>query len=510
MKRTLCKYFVAACFLCPGSLVIGQNWAGPDVNLCGSANGTYIGLESAPSEYCYLWSPTTGMQGDPHQARVLVKPEETTTYSVTVTGQNFSFVQIDAVEVTVDFGSIECTPGFALPDGSANQSTAVVTNNPGNNPHTWDIVEPAGPARLGCSINPMTGVISGCNTSGEITIRATRDDFPVCKSEKTFRVNTGVQDVEARDMSTDNGMRVAKNGQTLILVARNGVRFTAIPNDNEQFGANDITWMGPGAPSGGVETWTSDQGLPLNLTVSANDKTVNVERQPVNELSLSDPLSNIGPLLQSGLLKFKPVREYTDLEGVGSCLPPFEAEPPEFTLNFKRETANKFNSPDLGYKYTIEGQVAASATGRMCFPPPYSSPPNPFGYFYTYAFLSGTIKAVLSGSKDEGAAPDPSWAWNDLVGEGELRAGLGFDFGVSVGDILVIDNSVTGSAAVTLTVRWNSPHVEGKVKLEPLIVEGTLSAWVGSPNDPSVGPVSRKFNIVDPYETAFTPIFTFE
>lgn len=511
MKKTPYLYFVVALILLTGISLQAQNWAGPDQDLCGSSEGSYIGLENAPSEYCYSWSPTTGIQGDPHQARVLVKPEETTIYSITVTGSNFSFMQIDEVEVDVSFGAVEFNPGYTKPDGSANQSTAIVTNNPGNKSHTWSIVEPAGPARLGCSINPTTGVISGCNLGGEITIRATRDDFPVCKAEKVFRVNTGVKDIEAMDLSTDNGMRVAKEGQTLYLVGRNGVKFTAIPNDNETFGPDDFMWSGPGVPTTGVESWTSDHGMPLTLNISANDKSVTVKREPVMEITIEDPLSSLKSLFESGLLKFKPVKEYSDLDEIGSCLPPFDADPPEFMLNYKQETTNKYNSPDKGWKYTLEGVVVASATGRMCFPPPYSSPPNPFGFYYTYAFLSGTVKVVASGSKDEGAAANASWAWNNLVGEGEIKAGLGADFGVSLpGDIVTVNGSLSGSTALTLTIQWNKPHVEGKIKFEPLIVEGSLAVWVTNPNDPIAGPVGGKWNIVDPYESMFTPIFTFE
>lgn len=511
MKRLSISFILISLAVLLSPALIAQNWAGEDQSLCGSSEGTYIGLENAPSEYCYTWSPTTGMEGDPHQARVIVKPEETTTYSVTVTGANFSFMQVDEVVVDVDFGAVEFTPGFANPDGSSGQSTAVVTNNPGNEDHTWSILEPAGPERLGCSIDPNTGVISGCNMSGEITVQAQRTDFPVCKAEKKFRVNTGVRDVEARDISTDNGNRVAKTGETLILVGRNGVNFKAIPNENEQFGFDDFDWTGPGVPTTGIPSWNSTLGTPTELTVSANDKTVHVERRQTTEFALSNPLGNLVPLLQSGLLKFKPVREYSGLDDIGSCFPPFDPDDsPEFALNYKRETTNKYNSPEEGYKYTIEGVVSLGATGRMCFPPPYSSAPNPFGFYYTYAFLSGTVKLVASGSKDEGAM-DQTWNWNTLVAEGEIKAGLGADFGASLpGNIITVNGSIKGSTAIVLTAQWNKPHVEGKIKFEPLIVEGEFAVWVTNPNDPIIGPVSGKYNVVDPFESSFTPIFTFE
>ena len=484
----------------------GQNWAGPDQSVCGSSEGVFIGLEGADPQNCYKWSPTTNLEGDPCQARVLVKPEETTTYSVTVTGPNFSFTQVDEVVVDVDFGNIQFTPGFTEPDSMSNQSTAMVANNPGNHPHQWLIVEPLA-QRLGCSIDPTTGVISGCKEAGEITVRAQRTDFPVCKAEATFRVNTGVRDVEARDLSTANGNRVAKTGETLVLVDRNPVEFKALPNDNEQFGLNDITWTGPGAPSNGAPLWENFDIFPQSFTVSANDKSVNVERKNTISITVPSPNFALFSLLQSGLEKFKPTRPWNQVPGAGTCSP-FTPTALNTSDSYIQNNTNKYNSPEEGTKHTLSTSAAFEATGRMCFPPPYSSLPNPFGYYYTYAFLTGSLGGTISGSKDEGAA-DTTWNMNTVTVTGAFTAGIGADFGISVpGDIFVIAGSVTGSATLSTTLRYVSPNIEGQVKLEPLVVSGSLSAWITSPNDPIIG-VSGRYNIMDPYVSDWVSIMTF-
>ncbi len=509
MRRQTFLWMLIGCTL--SSLTLhGQNWAGPDQALCGSTEGATIGLENAPSQYCYSWSPLEGIQGSPHEARIVVKPEVPTTYSVTVTGSNFSFRQVDEVEVDVDFGGVEFDPSFAFPDGESAQSTAYLTNNPDDHPFTWSIVEEA-PSNHGCTIDPSTGDISGCIGSGEITVRATRDEFPQCKAENTFRINQGVKDVTATDISTDNGKRVAKSGQILTLVGRNGARFEAIPNDNETFGPNDITWAGsPDAPTSGVTTWVSDQGTPQDLYITANDKAVLIERRPVVEHSLGNPIGTFLQMVELAVSKFKPVKNDQEISQHGSCLPPLQVPPPSGDFNYKYENTNKYNSPDEGIKSTIEGFVAASVTGKLCFPPPYSSPPNPFGYYFTYAFMSGTVKIVATGVKDEGAPGEPAWDWGTLAGEGELKIGLGAQGGFYVGSLINIIGSITGSAALTLSAQWNSPHIEGKYKLEPLIVECGLSVWITSPNEPIVGPLNGKYNLADPIESQYTPIITFD
>ena len=507
------KLYYIICLLTLPLLAHSQIWTGPDVELCGSTEGVMIGIENAPSEYCYQWSPTTGIQGSPSDARILVKPEETTTYTLVVTGANFTFRQEENVKVTVDFGSVEFNPSFTKPNGESNQSTAIVTNNPGNHPFTWSIVE-TGMAALGCTINSTSGEISGCTSAGEITVRATRTDFPVCKTQATFRVNQGVKDIIATDLSMDNGLRVAKTGETLVLVSRNGVKFEAIPNDNETFGPDDITWTGPSAPSGGVTMWTSDQGTPLSFDVAANDKSVHVIRKPANEEALTINGNNFIGMLEAIIAKFKPNRKVSGLDEVGSCLPPFKKDKFEFSINLKEEAVNKFNSPEEGIKQTIEGQVSGGIEGKVCFPPPYSSAPNPFGYYYTYAFLAGALKVAVSGSVDEGASTNPEWIFNGLEGisvEGELKAGLGADFGATLpGEFLTVNGQIRGSAAITLATQWRSPHIEYKFKIEPLIVEGNLSVWFTNPNNPIIGPISKKYNIIDAYDPPFAPLFTLD
>lgn len=72
--------------------------AGPDTVSC-KGKAVKIGTTENP-EYCYSWSPSEGLD-DPKSAQPSARPTKKTTYTLTVTGPDFTFKETDEVDVSV-------------------------------------------------------------------------------------------------------------------------------------------------------------------------------------------------------------------------------------------------------------------------------------------------------------------------------------------------------------------------------------------------------------------------
>ncbi len=108
IPQMLYKQILSICFLIAlfGGTVLGQ--AGPDQDVCEGESVT-LGTENS-SDKCYIWEPTTGLS-DPRSGMPEANPTETTTYTLTVIGSNFSSRTTDQVKVTiVDLESVSAEP----------------------------------------------------------------------------------------------------------------------------------------------------------------------------------------------------------------------------------------------------------------------------------------------------------------------------------------------------------------------------------------------------------------
>jgi len=81
--------------------------AGPDTTICGEGSVVIGGGDEDP-DYCYSWSPQTGLS-DPHILHPVASPTVTTTYVLTVVGPDFSFRDEDQVTVTVEEAEVTLT-----------------------------------------------------------------------------------------------------------------------------------------------------------------------------------------------------------------------------------------------------------------------------------------------------------------------------------------------------------------------------------------------------------------
>ncbi len=91
---------VMSFLLFTGYEVMAQADAGDDKAVCvGSATGVLIGGSGCVG-CCYSWQPTTDLS-DPKVLNPTAKPSSTTTYTLTVTGPDFSFKDTDDMKVDV-------------------------------------------------------------------------------------------------------------------------------------------------------------------------------------------------------------------------------------------------------------------------------------------------------------------------------------------------------------------------------------------------------------------------
>jgi len=98
----LCLTFV----LCSPSAFSQAN-AGEDKTICGQ-NGVVIGGGTENPDWCYYWSPHTGLD-NPNILHPTANPATTTTYTLTVVGPDFSFQDSDQMTVFVENVSVALT-----------------------------------------------------------------------------------------------------------------------------------------------------------------------------------------------------------------------------------------------------------------------------------------------------------------------------------------------------------------------------------------------------------------
>ena len=91
-------------------------FAGPDKKTCKSGTNSsqtipvQIGPASGVSTWCYKWSPSTGLS-NPNIYNPMAAPDQTTTYNLVITGDDFAYELTDAMTVTViDINSMSVSP----------------------------------------------------------------------------------------------------------------------------------------------------------------------------------------------------------------------------------------------------------------------------------------------------------------------------------------------------------------------------------------------------------------
>jgi hypothetical protein len=95
--------------------------AGPDKYICASGAGVVIGGGAENASLCYYWEPAEGLSNQ-HILHPTANPAATTTYTLTVVGQNFSSKSTDNVIVNV-IPAADCCSANAVVAPTSNPTT---------------------------------------------------------------------------------------------------------------------------------------------------------------------------------------------------------------------------------------------------------------------------------------------------------------------------------------------------------------------------------------------------
>jgi hypothetical protein len=99
VNRSIKKILAMSMLLLSCQYAWAQANAGKDRAFCGYGT-VEIGTDTDPS-WCYYWENDKGNKSFPNTPKITVEPTETTTYTLTVTGPDFSFKDTDEVTIAV-------------------------------------------------------------------------------------------------------------------------------------------------------------------------------------------------------------------------------------------------------------------------------------------------------------------------------------------------------------------------------------------------------------------------
>ncbi|MEP6645862.1 MAG: hypothetical protein ABJC12_02135 [Saprospiraceae bacterium] len=481
--KTYILYF--AIFILLPNLLSAQaaDYAGMNVSTCQQA-GADIG-NASPGNVCYTWDVAKGLNpGDMHSFHPHVNPQETTTYTVHVSGSNFTFSTTDQVTVTVIFGGLVLSPSYIKLSGPLeNQAMATVTI-PANVAVNWSI-ENGG--STGCEIDNM-GVISNCHTAGQITVVATKQSNPSCKVTKDLAINGGIKDVIASDNANDG--RIAHHGQTLYLVGSipGTANFEAVPNENSSFPAGEPSWTGPYMPPPGNEiSWNSPSlsyGTYTETAGTDDPKSVTVQAISADEFSTAITIDTtlfgrVQRLLRGGA-KVNAEDQF--------CFSPLKFTfPAAMTVSYKSSYVGKFKDPGYDTKRDFTVEIpAVSGTGCMYFPCCTGAiyfGPVPVLYT-TYVAMSAGISISTSATKDPSVATPAKWMSSGLSVAGTIRLDAGFRLEADVANMAGFTANANLSTEVKLEGRYvpQPPKLEWNASWGGLVGKVSGTFWYGSPD----------------------------
>ncbi len=486
------------------------DYAGPDQVAC-QGDGAHIG-NASPGNVCYTWDATEGLDpNDIHNSFPTVHPDHTTTYTVHVVGNNFSFTATDQVKVIVHFGGLVINPAYIkLSDNTTNQATATLTVNDGNDPITWAIT---GAGSTGCLID-QNGVISGCTGTGSVNVVATSQTHPDCFAKKILEINGGVKDVTASDNANEG--RIAHKGEKLYLVGPNTggpagtAKFTAVPNENSNFPAGQPAWSGPYMPPAGQEvSWDSPQ-LPIGTYAESagtpDPKTVTVQVVGPNEINIQLSVNTV--LVNQLIAKIKGEAKPSNST---FCDSPFAITLPTITATGKLYNVPKFKDLNYATKKEVAIDIPGfTMTGCMYFPcctggVRFSQ--NIFVFYYTYFGSSLKFNINLAGSIDPSTSANPQWelANPTISVTGKLEAGvrvegdLGGFAGVIAGASLSTEGKLEARKAT------GQPKLEWNASWGGLVGKITAAVWYQT-LDNAIG-VEFQRNLVNGSETGWMTLY---
>lgn len=444
----------------------GQNWAGPDTTTCGEL-GVIIGSNTPCEECCYLWTPSAGLS-DNRVKNPVAKPGTTTIYTVEVTDKNLRSKGSDQVVVELDFAEMKFSKDFLLQGSEEMATVELLKKNGIDSPSqiTWKIL----PDSLNCGIEAqgLGAKITAGDRYGTITVEASKNSVPGCKTKGTLNINNGVKDVIASD--PDSPGRKASQGQTLSVVDQTSVLIKAIPNPvgfatgvpdwkQDSYGSSHLT---DGQAEGMV---SKPHGLDGNYAeYIAGDSPEFNPKVGVKRFTNVEFAWNPSPQIEEFMDYIKTKLKFAkyDDEG-GDVLIPcgsgelFSIEPTGLDYVFKKSIVEKYNSPDTALKTEAAIETGFQVSGNVYHP------------YFTRNFYLGIV--TVCSKLWMGASTGITLALNGSADPSRMDPGWQLDNA----QIKVPLKLSSGAQVVALTMGWEA-HVSATFSVSAeLIAEFTFS-----------------------------------
>jgi hypothetical protein len=406
------RYLAVLVFFIAPYMLLAQADAGPDQEIC-KGKSVQLGGAANP-DYCYYWTPQSGLD-NPYAPNPTATPEKTTTYTVIVTGPEFSGRWMDDVTVTVfEMQDIVFDKPMVYADGATLVTPQAVVN-PSGRRLSWEFVGES----FGCWWENEKIVVG--TDPGSVTVRAVDNKNPECYLDKPLELLDPVAGVTAEDVK--NKGRIAKTGETLYLVGpQRQAEVKALPAQGSFSGLAPV-WSGTClSPPSGTASFINDADEGMSCTYNVgNDKSITITR-------LSSTTTEIKPLpgfSDAGLKKFFE----TDLNFKGNKVGGIKCEINFGNTNFRKTLVGKYMDPGTDYKYEMNLGFSGSVSGKIVHPLYSKKISSPWGSAKWELFME--VKAALG--IGGGLIKDPStefqgWTGKNLTASLDGAFKVGFDF----------------------------------------------------------------------------------
>lgn len=407
------RYLSALVFLIASYNALAQADAGPDKEIC-KGKSVRLGGVSGP-DYCYYWTPQSGLD-NPNAPNPSATPEKTTTYTLIVTGPEFSGRWMDEVTVTVfDIKDIVYDKPMVYADGETVITPQAVVE-PSGRKLDWKIEGEA----LGCWWENERIIIG--TDPGTIMVRVLDNKtYPECYLDKPLEILDPVKSITAEDVK--NRGRIAKEGETLYLVGPERLaEVTAVPAQNSFTGLAPV-WSGTcEVPTSGTSSFTNYPNGVLTCSYTAGkDKSITITRLASTSIEIK-PLPGFS---DAGIKKFLE----KDLTFKGSKVGGIKGEISFGSTNFKKSLVGKYMNPGTDYKYEFNLGFAGSITGKIVHPLYSKKVTSPWGSAKWELYFEAKANLSIGG----GLVKDPSteyqgWTGKNLAATLDGTFKVGFDF----------------------------------------------------------------------------------
>ncbi|MCR6637544.1 MAG: hypothetical protein NVV82_00700 [Sporocytophaga sp.] len=445
MKLQL-KYLAVLVFFIVPNCLLAQADAGPDKDIC-KGKSVQLGGAANP-DYCYYWTPQSGLD-NPNSPNPMATPDKTTSYTLIVTGAEFSGRWMDEVTVSVfDIKDIVFDKPMVYADGVTVVTPQAVVDPPGRRME-WDFDGEA----LGCWWENEKVIIG--TDPGTINVRVfDNKTYPECYLDKPLEILDPVKTVTAEDIKSRG--RIAKAGETLFLVGPERLAEVIAEPSQNSFTGQAPVWSGTCVtPSLGTSSFTNYPEGSASCTYTAGkDKSVTITRLAATSLEVK-PLPGFS---DAAIKKFLE----KDLTFKGSKVGGIKGDINFGSTSYKRSLVGKYMDPGTDYKHELNLGFSGSITGKIVHPLYSKKVTSPWGSAKWELYFEAKAALSIGG----GLVKDPSteyqgWSGKNLAATLDGTFKVGFDF-MSDAESMAIKAGISATVKVGTSAQLLGNEVQLK------------------------------------------------